>query len=102
MTKEYRTISEIAGPLIFVEKTDPVGFGELVRIKIPDGTVKKGQVLDTSNDIVVIQVFEGTVGIDRLTSVTFLGETIKLSVSQDMLGRILDGSGMPIDGAPKI
>jgi V/A-type H+-transporting ATPase subunit B len=102
MTKEYRTISEIAGPLIFVEKTDPVGFGELVRIKLPDGTIKKGQVLDTSKDIVVIQVFEGTVGIDRLTSVNFLGETIKLSVSQDMLGRILDGSGNPIDGGPKI
>lgn len=102
MVKEYRTITEIAGPLIFVEKTEPVGFGELVHIKLPDGTIKKGQVLDTSKDIVVVQVFEGTVGMDRLSSVTFLGETIKLSVSQDMLGRILNGSGMPIDGGPKV
>ncbi len=102
MVKEYRTITDIAGPLIFVEKTEPVGFGELVHINLPDGTKKRGQVLDTSKDIVVVQVFEGTVGIDRASGVTFLGETIKLSVSQDMLGRILNGSGMPIDSGPKI
>jgi V/A-type H+/Na+-transporting ATPase subunit B len=102
MTKEYHTITEIAGPLVFVEKTEPVGYGELVNIGLPDGTVKRGQVLDTSKDIVVVQVFEGTTGIDKASAVTFLGETIKLSVSLDMLGRILDGSGEPIDGGPKI
>jgi V/A-type H+-transporting ATPase subunit B len=102
MVKEYRTITDIAGPLIFVEKTEPIRFGELVNIRLPDGSVKRGQVLDTSKEIVVVQVFEGTVGIDRASGVTFLGETIKLSVSQDMLGRILNGSGMPIDGGPKI
>jgi V/A-type H+/Na+-transporting ATPase subunit B len=102
MVKEYRTITEITGPLVFVEKTEPVGFGELVRIQLPNGETKKGQVLDTSKDIVVVQVFEGTAGIDRESSVMFLGETIKLSVSKDMLGRILNGSGMPIDGGPKI
>ena len=102
MTKEYHTITDIAGPLIFVEKTEPVGFGELVNITLPDGSVKRGQVLDTSMDIVVVQVFEGTAGIDKESGVCFLGETIKLSVSLDMLGRILDGSGEPIDGGPKI
>lgn len=102
MVKEYHTIADVAGPLIFVEKTEPVSFNELVQIQLPDGSIKRGQVLDTSQKIVVVQVFEGTVGINRASGVTFLGETIKLPVSQDMLGRILNGSGIPIDGGPKI
>ena len=102
MQKEYKTISEIAGPLVFVEKTEPVGFGELVQIAMPDGSTKRGQVLDTSKDIVVVQVFEGTSGIDRASGVKFLGETIKLSVSKEMLGRILNGAGEPIDGGAPI
>ena len=88
MAKEYRTIREIAGPLIFVEKTEWVGYGELVEIGLPDGTRKRGQVLDSAKDIVVVQVFEGTAGLDRDSTVKFLGETIKLNVSRDMLGRI--------------
>ena len=60
MTKEYHTISQIAGPLVFVEKTEPVAYGELVTIALPDGTTKRGQVLDTSDEVVVVQVFEGT------------------------------------------
>ena len=102
MQKEYKTISEIAGPLVFVEKTEPVGYGELVQIAMPDGSTKRGQVLDTSKDIVVVQVFEGTSGIDRASGVKFLGETIKLSVSKDMLGRIFNGAGEPIDGGAPI
>ncbi|MEE3242404.1 MAG: V-type ATP synthase subunit B, partial [Candidatus Thermoplasmatota archaeon] len=102
MQKEYKTISEIAGPLVFVEKTEPVGYGELVQISMPDGSTKRGQVLDTSKDIVVVQVFEGTSGIDRASGVKFLGETIKLSVSKEMLGRILNGAGEPIDGGASI
>jgi vacuolar-type H+-ATPase subunit B/Vma2 len=102
MPTEYRTITEIAGPLIFVEKTDWVGYGELVEVGLPDGTHKRGQVLDSSKDIVVVQVFEGTAGIDRQSTVKFLGETIKLNVSRDMLGRILSGGGEPIDGGPPI
>ena len=96
--KEYKTITRIAGPLVFVEKTDPIGYGELVKIALPDGSIKNGQVLDTSDDIVVVQVFEGTSGIDRNSRIKFLGETIKLSVSEDMLGRILSGAGKPLDG----
>src|SRR5439155_1599438 len=102
MPTEYRTITEIAGPLIFVEKTEWVGYGELVEVGLPDGTRKRGQVLDSSKDIVVVQVFEGTAGIDRQSTVKFLGETIKLNVSRDMLGRILSGAGEPIDGGPPI
>ncbi|PBO81842.1 MAG: V-type ATP synthase subunit B [Methanobacteriota archaeon] len=102
MQKEYKTISEIAGPLVFVEKTEPVGYGELVQIAMPDGSTKRGQVLDTSKDIVVVQVFEGTSGLDRASGVKFLGETIKLSVSKDMLGRIFNGAGEPIDGGAPI
>jgi len=102
MAKEYRTITDIAGPLIFVEKTEPVGYAELVEVSLSDGTRRRGQVLDTSTEVVVVQVFEGTAGIDRQASVKFLGETIKLSVSKDMLGRVLTGAGEPADGGPPI
>ena len=100
--KEYRTITRIAGPLIFVQKTDPIGYADIVKIALPDGTIKTGQVLDTSDDIVVVQVFEGTSGIDIDTRVKFLGDTLKLSVAKDMLGRVLDGSGKPIDDGPEV
>ncbi|MBN1503299.1 V-type ATP synthase subunit B [Candidatus Woesearchaeota archaeon] len=103
MLKEYRTITKVAGPLIFTEKTDAVGYADLVQIKLSDGSIKMGQVLDTSEDIVVVQVFEGTRGIDRKnTWVKFLGDTIKLNVSKNMLGRILSGAGKPIDGGPEV
>ncbi len=100
--KEYRTIRDVAGPLIFVEKTEPVAYGELVLITLPDGTTRRGQVLDSSKDIVVIQSFEGTRGVDRSSVVRFTGDIVRLDCSKDMLGRILSGSGDPIDGGPKI
>jgi len=102
MQKEYKTISRIAGPLIFVKKTHPVGYGELVSIKLSDGTMKNGQVLDSSEDLVVVQIFEGTSRIDKDSWVKFLGETIKISVSVKMLGRILTGAGKPRDNGPDI
>ena len=102
MAREYRTITQIAGPLLFVEKTEYVGYGELVEVMTPSGERRRGQVLDSSKDLVVVQVFEGTAGIDRASTVKFLGETIKLGVSKDMLGRILSGAGDPIDGGPPI
>ncbi len=102
MTKEYKTITEVSGPLIFLENTEPVGFGELVNINLPDGTKKRGQVLDTSAETVVVQVFEGTGGLSEESGVVFTGETIKLSVAKDMLGRILSGAGEPLDGGPRI
>jgi len=102
LQKEYKTISRVAGPLVFVKKTHPVGYSELVSIKLSDGSIKNGQVLDTSDELVVVQVFEGTSRIDRSSWVKFLGETIKLSVSEKMLGRILTGAGKPRDGGPEI
>src|SRR5512136_900090 len=102
MTKEYKTINEIAGPLIFVEKTEPVGFGELVEIKMSTGDVKRGQVLDTSDEIVVVQVFEGTGGLSRDSSVRFTGDVIKMPLSPGIIGRVLSGSGKPRDGGPEI
>lgn len=102
MTKEYKTITQISGPLIFLEKTEPVGYGELVQINLEDGSTKRGQVLDTSDETVVVQVFEGTGGLNDAAGVVFTGETIKLPVSKDMLGRILSGSGEPLDEGPHI
>src|SRR3989344_2160174 len=102
MLKEYKTVTRVAGPLLFVEKTDAVGYGELVSIKLSDGSVKNGQVLDTSADLVVVQVFEGTSGIDREAHVKFLGETIQLPVSGEMPGGVFDGAGRPMDGAPPV
>ena len=100
--KEYKTITQVAGPLVYVEKTEPIGYADIVKIMLPTGEIKNGQVLDTSDDIVVVQVFEGTSGIDVDTRVKFLGDTLKLSVAKDMLGRVLSGSGKPIDGGPEI
>jgi V/A-type H+-transporting ATPase subunit B len=101
--REYRTISRISGPLLFVEAVKGVGFGELVRIVVPDGSERRGQVLEVSDKMAVVQVFEGTSGLDvEGTAVRFAGETIKLAVSSDMLGRVFDGSGTPIDGGPRI
>ena len=101
--REYRTISRISGPLLFVEAVKDVGYNELVRVIAPDGSERRGQILEVSDKMAVVQVFEGTSGLDvKGTAVRFTGETIKLPVSSDMLGRVLDGSGTPIDGGPNI
>ena len=100
--KEYKTVNQVAGPLVFVEKTEPVGYQELVNLVLADGTEKRGQVLDTSDEIVVVQVFETTTGIGKDTGIRFTGETIKMPVGRDMLGRILSGAGKPKDGGPDI
>jgi len=100
--KEYQTITEISGPLVFVETDEPIGYDEIVEIELASGEVRRGQVLESTSDHVAIQVFEGTESIDRHSSVRFLGETMKMPVTEDLLGRILDGSGRPIDGGPDI
>ncbi|QSG10944.1 Archaeal/vacuolar-type H+-ATPase subunit B [Halapricum desulfuricans] len=102
MQKEYKTITEISGPLVFAEVDEPVGYDEIVEIETPDGQTRRGQVLETTSEHVAIQVFEGTGGIDRESSVRFLGETMKMKLTEDLLGRVLDGSGQPIDGGPEI
>ena len=100
--KEYRTITDVKGPLVFLNKTEPVSFGEIVQLRLSDGSMKHGQVLDTSDDQVIVQVFEGTSSVDRQTGVKFLGDVFKLPVSKGLIGRILDGAGRPRDGGPEI
>ena len=102
-TKEYKTVREVAGPILVVEGVEGVAFGEVVRIKTPDGENRLGQVLESSKDIAVVQVFEGTSGIDTSeTSVRFTGEIMRLAVSKEMVGRFFDGLGRPLDGGPEI
>ena len=100
--KEYRTITDVKGPLVFLNKTEPVSYNEIVQLRLSDGSIKNGQVLDTSDDQVIVQVFEGTASVDRQTGVKFLGDVFKLPVSKGLIGRILDGAGRPRDGGPEI
>jgi len=100
--KEYRTITDVKGPLVFLNKTEPVSYGEIVQLRLSDGSMKNGQVLDTSDEQVIVQVFEGTASVDRQTGVKFLGDVFKLPVSKGLIGRILDGAGRPRDGGPEI
>ncbi len=101
--KEYRTICQIAGPLVFVKDVSGVMYGEIVEIILPTGERKRGQVLDVGENIAVIQVFGATEGINvEQTSVRFLGETMHVGVSSEMLGRIFTGLGEVRDGGPRI
>ena len=102
MQKEYKTITEISGPLVFAEVDEPIGYDEMVEIETPDGETRRGQVLESTSEFVAIQVFEGTSGIDRNSSVRFLGETLQMPLTEELLGRVLSGSGEPIDGGPEI
>ncbi len=100
--KEYQTITEISGPLVFVETDEPIGYDEIVEIETADGETRRGQILESTSEYVAIQVFEGTEGINRDASVRFIGETMKMPVTEDLLGRVMDGTGQPIDGGPEI
>ncbi len=103
MHKEYLTVSNIVGPLVIVEKIEEVKYGELVEIEAPDGQLRRGEVLDISTERAVVQVFEGTTGLNiNKSKVRFLGHSQKLGVSEEIVGRIFDGSGYPKDGGPEI
>lgn len=103
MLKEYQTVSSISGPLMFVEKVDQAKYGHIVDVELGDGSIRHGQVLQVENDKVLIQVFEGTDGIDvRDSTVRFLGKPLKLAVSPEILGRVFSGLGEPKDGGPSI
>jgi len=102
-TREYKTVKEVAGPLMVVEGVEGVAFGEVVRIRTGSGEERTGQVLESKVGLAVVQVFEGTSGIDTSeTTVRFTGDTMKLTVSKDMVGRFFDGLGRPIDDGPEI
>ena len=103
MLKIYKTIKAAAGPLLIVEGVEGIKYDELVEIQLQDGKTKRGKVLEAAKGRAVVQVFEDIRGMNlRDSKVKFLGETLKLGVSLDMLGRIFDGAGRPKDGGPEI
>ena len=103
VTREYRTIDYVSGPLVFVENVKGASYGEMVKIRLRNGEERTGQVLDISEEHAIIQVFEGTRGIDTdATTVRFMGEPARINVSLDMLGRVFTGVGKARDGRPDI
>ncbi|MCG8502569.1 MAG: V-type ATP synthase subunit B, partial [Firmicutes bacterium] len=98
MLKEYRTIAEVAGPLMLVKQVEGVKFGELGEIELASGETRRCRVLEVNEDNALVQLFENAAGINLAQSkVRFLGKGIELPVSVDMLGRVFDGLGNPID-----
>ena len=103
MPKEYKTIQEVAGPLMMVEQVDGATYNELGEIELANGEVRRCRVLEVDGDKAVVQLFENAAGINLAESkVRFLGHGLELGVSADMLGRVFDGMGKPIDGGPAI
>ena len=101
--KEYRTIREVSGPLMVVDQVEGVTYDELGEIQLHDGTVRRCKVLEVDGDRAVVQLFENSAGINlRDSKIRFLGHPLQLGVSEDMLGRVFDGMGQPIDGGPEL
>jgi V/A-type H+-transporting ATPase subunit B len=102
-SREYRSVTQVAGPLMIVEGVEEVAFGEVVHIRTPGGDNRMGQVLESQENVAIVQVFEGTRGLDTdQTRVRFAGDIMRISLSKEMLGRSFDGLGRPIDGGPEI
>lgn len=103
MNKEYKTIKEVVGPLMLVEGVEGVKYDELVEVTQEDGSVRRGKVLEVKDDKAVVQLFENTQGLKILTSkAKFLGRSLSLDLSEDMLGRVFDGMGNPRDGGAPV
>lgn len=103
MLKEYKTIREIVGPLMLVEGVEGVKYDELVEIAARDGSLRLGKVLEIDGDKAMVQLFESSQGIQMSTSkARFLGRSLELGVSEDMLGRVFDGLGRPKDGGAPV
>ncbi len=103
MLKEYQTVTNIYGPLMLVEKVDDARFGHIVDIELSDGSIRHGQILQVEKDKVLVQVFEGTRGIDvDKSTVRFLGKPLTFDVSPEILGRVFSGLGEPKDEGPAI
>jgi V/A-type H+-transporting ATPase subunit B len=101
--KEYQSVKQIFGPIVFVEGVEDAAYNETVEIILPNGEKKRGQVLESSRGLAAVQVFGETTGLDtKLTRIRFQKETLKIPVSDEMLGRVFDGSGEPVDGGPPI
>lgn len=103
MIREYKTVEEIVSPLMMVRMVENVTYNELVEVELHDGTTRRGQVLEVNGDTAVVQLFESAAGINMADAkVRFLGHPLQLGVSGDMLGRVFNGMGRPIDGGPDI
>lgn len=102
-SREYRSVTQVAGPLMIVEGVEGVAYGEVVHITTPEGESRMGQVLESQDNLAIVQVFEGTRGLDTdKTRVRFSGDIMRISLSKEILGRSFDGLGRPIDGGPEI
>ena len=103
MLKEYRTIQEVAGPLMLVKDVEGVAYDELGEIELPNGELRRCKVLEVNGSTVLVQLFESSTGINlEHSKVRFFGRSLELGVSEDMLGRVFSGMGEPIDGGPKL
>ena len=103
MIREYKTIHEVSGPLMVVDQVSGVTYDELAEIELPNGEVRHCQVLEVNGDTAVVQLFDASAGINLQDSkIRFLGHPLELAVSGDMLGRVFNGMGHPIDGGPEI
>ena len=103
MIKEYKTISEVVGPLMLVEDVEGVTYDELGEIVLPDGEKRLCKVLEVNGSNAMVQLFESSAGINLAEStVKFLGRGTQLKVSPEMMGRVFDGMGRPKDGGPEI
>lgn len=103
MFKEYQTVKEVAGPLMLVDQVAEVKYNELVEIRLSNGELRRGQVLEANGDQALVQLFEGSTGINlQQSKVRFLGKSIEVGVAPDILGRVFDGLGKPRDNGPEI
>ena len=103
MIKEYRTIREVAGPLMLVEQVENVKYDELGEIELPSGEIRRCKVLEVNGSNALVQLFESSAGLNLAQSkVRFLGHGVELALSEDILGRVFSGMGTPIDGGPQI
>ncbi|KGK87524.1 MULTISPECIES: V-type ATP synthase subunit B [unclassified Clostridium] len=103
MLREYRTVKEVVGPLMLVDGVENVTYDELVEIQMHTGEMRRGKVLEINQDKALVQLFEGSSGINlKGSKVRFLGKPLEIGLSEDMLGRVFDGLGRPKDDGPKI
>jgi V/A-type H+/Na+-transporting ATPase subunit B len=103
LSREYTGVRRVSGPLLFVERASDLPYNALVRVRTPQGGMLNGQVIEVSEEVAVIQVFEGTTGLDVVdTTISLADRQARLSVSRDLIGRVFNGAGRPIDGGPPI
>jgi len=100
---DYRTISGVEGPLVIMDNVKFPTYGEIVNVTLSDGSVRQGQILEVNKKRAVVQVFEGTSNVDNKNChIEFTGDTLKMPISDDLMGRAFNGSGKPIDKGPNV